>query len=54
MPSKGFFVYLHQLLGPTPGNIQLNGCEFYGGETYGCGTTLIRGTELTWKVGETI
>jgi hypothetical protein len=50
---QGFCVYLHQLLGPTPRNIQLNGCEVYGGESYGCGTILIRGTELIWKVGQT-
>ena len=50
---QGFYVYLRQLLGSTPRNIQLNGCEVYGGETYGCGTILIRGTELIWKVGQT-
>lgn len=31
----------------------MNGCEVYGGETYGCGTILIRGTELIWEVGQT-
>jgi len=48
---QGTFVYVGGLIEKaSPPNVTLEGCEIYGGDSYGCGSIGIRGTEFIWKV----
>jgi hypothetical protein len=51
---QGTFVYVGGLIEKaSPPNVILEGCEIYGGDSYGCGSIGIRGTEFIWKVDPT-
>jgi hypothetical protein len=51
---QGLFIYTGGLIEKkTPPNVTLEGCEIYGGDSYGCGSIGVRGTQFIWKVDPT-
>ncbi len=51
---QGTFVYVGGLIEKaSPPNVHMDACEIYGGDSYGCGSIGIRGTQFIWKVDST-
>jgi hypothetical protein len=50
---EGIYLYISGSIHESPPNVGMEACEIYGGDTYGCGSIGIRGTEFIWKVDNT-